>query len=157
MSGKLSKNQAKKTGEFLINCVNFFGEEALFVRSVVGEWREAHKEVFLEVPETLKDISYSIDSRAVVVVGLKRMDTIVGKLRRLGLNIKFNEMCDIVGRRVVASDIEAVRQISAAIEKLRACSGSVLSLREGETFRVMFFVLWLLIMRSVDEFLYEGR
>ena len=116
MSGKLSKNQAKKAGEFLAKCVNPFGEEASFARSVVDEWREAHKEVFLEAPETLKDISYSIDSRAVVVGRLKRMDTIVGKLRRPGLNMKLNEMCDIVGCRVIASDIEAVRQISAAIE-----------------------------------------
>lgn len=44
------------------------------------------------------------------------MDTIVGKLRLPGLNMKLNEMCDIVGCRVIASDIEAVRQISAAIE-----------------------------------------
>ena len=116
MSGKLSKNQAKKAGEFLAKCVDPFGEEASFARSVVDEWREAHKEVFLEAPETLKDISYSIDSQAVVVGRLKRMDTIVGKLRRPGLNMKLNEMCDIVGCRVIASDIEAVRQISAAIE-----------------------------------------
>ena len=40
----------------------------------------SHKEVFLEAPEPLKDISYSIDSRAVVVGRLKRTDTIVGKL-----------------------------------------------------------------------------
>lgn len=55
MSGKLSKNQAKKAGEFLAKCVNPFGEEASFARSVVDEWREAHKEVFLEAPETLKE------------------------------------------------------------------------------------------------------
>lgn len=60
--------------------MNPFGEETSFARSVVDEWREAHKEVFLEAPETLKDISYSIDSRAVVVGRLKRTDTIVGKL-----------------------------------------------------------------------------
>ena len=43
------------------------------------------------------------------------MDTIVGKLRRPGLNMKLNEMCDIAGCRVIASDIEAVKQISTAI------------------------------------------
>lgn len=60
--------------------MNPFAEKASFARSVVDEWREAHKEAFLEAPESLKDISYSIDSRAVVVGRLKRTDTIVGKL-----------------------------------------------------------------------------
>lgn len=66
-------------------------------RMVVDEWREAHREIFLEVPEILKEISCSVDSEAVVVGRLKRMDTIIGKLRCPGLNMKLNEMCDIVG------------------------------------------------------------
>lgn len=80
MSGKLSKNQAKKAGEFLAKCVNPFGEEASFARLVVDEWREAHKEVFLEAPEPLKDISYSIDSRAVVVGSLKERTPLLESL-----------------------------------------------------------------------------
>lgn len=115
MSGRLSKNQARRAGELLSRCADPFGEDALPARQVVDEWREAHKEIFLAVPEVLKDISYAIDSKAVVVSRLKRMDTIVGKLRRPGLNMKLNEMCDIVGCRVIASDIEAVKQISAEV------------------------------------------
>lgn len=38
------------------------------------------------------------------------------KVRKEFYVTKLNEMCDIVGCRVIASDIEAVRQISAAIE-----------------------------------------
>ena len=116
MSGRLSKNQAKKAGEFLAGCADPFGNDASPARLVVDEWREAHKEVFLKVPEILKNISYAIDPGAVVVGRLKRMDTIVGKLRRPGLNMKLNEMCDIVGCRVIANDVEAVRKISSAIE-----------------------------------------
>lgn len=74
------KEPSKKPGGFFAKYVNSFGEEASFARLVVDEWREAHKEVFLEAPEPLKDISYSIDSWAVVVGRLKRTDTIVGKL-----------------------------------------------------------------------------
>lgn len=76
---KAVKEPSKKADGFLTKCVNPFAEKASFARSVVDEWREAHKEAFLEAPESLKDISYSIDSRA-VVGRLKRTDTIVGKL-----------------------------------------------------------------------------
>ena len=116
MSGKLSKNQAKKAGAFLAECVDPFGDDALPARLVVDEWREAHKEIFLEVPETLKGIAYAIDSEAVVVSRLKRMDTIIGKLRRSGLNMKLNEMCDIVGCRIIANDVEVVSRIALAVE-----------------------------------------
>lgn len=77
---KAVKEPSKKAGAFLTKCANLFAEKASFVGSIVDEWSESHKEVFLEAPEPLKDISYSIDSRAVVVGRLKRTDTIVGKL-----------------------------------------------------------------------------
>ena len=71
MSGRLSKNQAKKAGEFLAGCADPFGNDASPARLVVDEWREAHKEVFLKVPEILNNISYAIDPGAVVVGRLK--------------------------------------------------------------------------------------
>lgn len=63
MSGRLSKNQAKKAGEFLAGCADPFGNDASPARLVVDEWREAHKEVFLKVPEILK-ISRMLSTRA---------------------------------------------------------------------------------------------
>lgn len=116
MSGRLSKNQAKKAGEYLAGCVDPFGDDASAARLVVDEWREAHKEIFLEVPAILKGISYAVDPESFVVGRLKRIDTIIGKLRRPGLNMKLNEMCDIVGCRVIADDVEAVRRIALSIE-----------------------------------------
>lgn len=50
----LSKNQVKKAGGFLAKCVNSFGEEASFARSVVDEWREPIKKHFSKPPSPLK-------------------------------------------------------------------------------------------------------
>ena len=116
MSCKLSKNKARKAGEVLA-CEDASEEEKREAIAVVNQWREAHRELFCTIPTELKAIAYAVDPDAIVVARIKRIDTIVGKLRRPGLNMKLNEMFDIVGCRIITKDIHSARQISNQVEK----------------------------------------
>lgn len=71
---------------------------------------------FSKSPQFLKTFHMLLIQSLLLLAGLKRIDTIIGKLRRPGLNMKLNEMCDIVGCRVIANDVEAVRRIALSIE-----------------------------------------
>ena len=116
MSCGLSKNKARKAGEVLA-CEDASEEEKREAISVVNQWREAHRELFCTIPAELKEIAHTVDPNAVVVARIKRIDTIIGKLRCPGLNMKLNEMFDIVGCRIITEDIRSAQQISDEIER----------------------------------------
>lgn len=115
MAGSLSKNKVKKAGEVLANSKTISEPGCSEALLVVNQWREAHQELIAAVPAELKEIAFKVDPEAVVVGRIKRIDTIVGKLRRPGLNMKLNEMCDIAGCRVIVDDIRSARRISDEI------------------------------------------
>ncbi len=117
MTGSLSKNKVKKAGEALANSETLSEREYAEALRVVDQWREAHRELIASVPDALKEIAFKVDQEAVVVGRIKRIDTIIGKLRRPGLNMKLNEMCDIVGCRVIVDDIGPARKVSEEIRR----------------------------------------
>ena len=118
MSCKLSKNKARKAGEVLA-CEDASEEEKREAIAVVNQWREAHRELFCTIPTELKAIAYAVDPDAIVVARIKRIDTIVGKLRRPGLNMKLNEMFDIVGCRIITKDIHPVTRYAFLLSTMR--------------------------------------
>lgn len=80
-------------------------EEYSWALDVADLWRAAHKEVIEEMETLLRSVAdgcgESLSGEVLIVSRLKRMDTIVGKLRRPGLSLKLNEMNDIAGCRVI--------------------------------------------------------
>lgn len=102
----LTKNQVRKAGEVLAKSFNVSDdtEELRQALQVVSAWREIHQEPLNRVFEELRGIVSAIP-QALVTSRLKRTDTIVGKLRRPYANFKLNQMCDIIGCRIIVQDM----------------------------------------------------
>ena len=104
MTTGITKGQVKKAGRILATRKKSDGEYS-WALDVADSWRAAHKEVIEEMEALLRSVAdgcvESLSGEILIVSRLKRMDTIVGKLRRPGLNLKLNEMNDIAGCRVV--------------------------------------------------------
>lgn len=104
MTTGITKGQVKKAGRILATS-KMPDEEYSWALDVADLWRAAHKEVIEEMGTLLRSVAdgcgESLSGEILIVSRLKRMDTIVGKLRRPGLSLKLNEMNDIAGCRVV--------------------------------------------------------
>ena len=107
----LTKNQVKKVSAILSEEA-VSSEDTEWALGIADAWRESHREVLSFVQDELKNFAQAVDPTSVVVGRVKRMDTILGKLRRPGMRMKLNEMYDIVGCRVITKDISSVRQIA---------------------------------------------
>ena len=104
MTTRITKGQVKKAGRILATRKKP-DEEYSWALDVADLWRAGHKEVIEEMETLLRSVAdgcgESLSGEILIVSRLKRMDTIVGKLRRPGLSLKLNEMNDIAGCRVV--------------------------------------------------------
>ena len=118
MSRHLSKNQVKRAGRILAQGDAPRSEDQ-WARSVTEQWRAAHKEVLEEMEGMLWDmVPQVIDPThdAIIVSRLKRLDTIIGKLRRPGLAMKLNEMNDIAGCRVIVPSLDTAYAVFDALK-----------------------------------------
>ena len=114
----LSKSQIKRAGRILAQ-EDAPSSDDRWARSVTEQWRSAHKEVLEEMEGMLWDVVPQVidpTHDAIIVSRLKRLDTIIGKLRRPTLAMKLNEMNDIAGCRVIVPSLDTAYAVFDALK-----------------------------------------
>ncbi len=111
---KFSKSKTDWAGKVL--CDSSRSEEDKNVAlEILSNWRAAHSYPMHIFTNRLRRISGSLDSGALVAQRLKRVPSIIKKLKRSyggkKASMKLSQMQDIAGCRVVMSDIDLVRKI----------------------------------------------
>ena len=114
---KYSKSKVNKVGEILIKDDPPLSE-LLFAYDVVDNWRSSHGYPINTFQATLRNKLKTIDKEAFVAQRLKRMPSIVSKLRRFK-SMKLARMQDIGGLRAVVSDLKKVRELEKSYRKSR--------------------------------------
>jgi hypothetical protein len=104
---KFTKTQVNKAGKILAGN-KVFDDDLLWAIDVVDNWRSCHGYPINTFQATLRHKLKNVDSNAIVAQRLKRMFSIVGKLRRFD-NMRLARMQDIGGLRAVVSSITKVR------------------------------------------------
>jgi len=107
-----SQNQIKKAGKTIVrdNLTSVEEEAAL---EIINNWRASHAFPLNTITMHLKRIA---DADMVVVQRLKRLDSIVGKLKRFP-NMSLCAMQDLGGCRVIVNSVEDVYKVA---ERLKA-------------------------------------
>lgn len=113
-----SRNQINKAGKTLLNLNkfdlnNYNSEDFDAVRhayKIFSNWRSSHSYPINTFQSTLRNKLNRIDSNAIVAQRLKRMSSIIKKLRRFK-NMKLAQMQDIGGLRTVVSSMNKVRML----------------------------------------------
>ncbi len=106
-----SKKQVSKAGKILSGD-QIYNDDLLWAVEVVDNWRTCHGYPINTFQATLRDKLKKIDKNAIVAQRLKRMFSIVGKLRRFE-SMKLARMQDIGGLRAVVSTLNKVRQLES--------------------------------------------
>lgn len=104
---KFSKSQVNKAGKILAGN-KIFDTDLMWAIDVVDNWRSCHGYPINTFQATLRHKLKGIDNNAIVAQRLKRMFSIVGKLRRIE-NMQLSRMQDIGGLRAVVSSLSKVR------------------------------------------------
>lgn len=86
--------------------------------SVVNNWRSAHGYPLQVIKMTLKQRAIEIDRSAIIAQRLKRLPSILSKLRR-EKSMKLTQMQDIGGCRAVLSSIAYVDRLVASYQKAK--------------------------------------
>lgn len=112
----VSKRAVRRAGDVMASGIGSpgYGDAV----SVAELWRSCHSEPLEEMSELLKSVlaeSGDAGRGASIVSRLKRMDTIVGKLCRPGLDMRLNTMNDIAGCRVILPSVDGLDEVSARI------------------------------------------
>ncbi len=110
---KYSRNQVKRAGETLVRADDPHGDEVSMdewfeAYLVLTNWRACHGYPINTFQATLRQKLSKIDSEALVAQRLKRMPSIINKLKRFhGMNLA--RMQDIGGLRAVVSDLPRLK------------------------------------------------
>jgi len=108
-----SRKHVDRAGNVLINeqSSNKEKEQAL---EVMDNWREIHKYPLHIFKKRLKKVSEEIDKNALIVQRLKRLYSIVRKLKRYDKHesaMRLSRMQDIAGCRAVLSNVKLARKL----------------------------------------------
>ncbi|SLM32666.1 RelA/SpoT domain protein [Desulfamplus magnetovallimortis] len=114
---KYSKSQVNKAGEILIKD-NPSMNEWMWAYDVLDNWRSCHGYPINTFQATLRNKLKAVDKDALVAQRLKRMPSIISKLKRFR-SMKLARMQDIGGLRSVVSDMEKVRELEKNYRKSR--------------------------------------
>ena len=91
-------------------------DELLSAYDVVDNWRSSHGYPINTFQATLRKKLKTMDSDALVAQRLKRMPSIIGKLKRFK-SMKLARMQDLGGIRAVMSDMDKVRELEENYKK----------------------------------------
>lgn len=112
-----SKNQINKAGKNIIKS-DLPKEEYIKAMEIIGQYRAAHAYPLYVITNGLRRITKNKYKNSFVVSRLKRLDSIIPKLERMG-NMSLFGMQDIGGCRVVVDSIEQVYQVANEYEHSR--------------------------------------
>jgi len=121
---QFSKTQVNKAGQILVDLRKYDLSDRGDLRTVasafevVSNWRSCHGYPINTFQATLRNKLRPIAPKAIVAQRLKRITSIIGKLRRFP-NMKLSTMQDIGGLRAVVSPVVKVRSIEKAYRQSR--------------------------------------
>jgi putative GTP pyrophosphokinase len=104
-----SKSQVNRAGKILVND-NSMLEDIIWATAVLSNWRAAHLYPINTFQSTLRKRLKSIDRSALVAQRLKRMPSVVKKLKRYE-SMNLSRMQDIGGLRAVVGSISKVNKL----------------------------------------------
>ena len=119
MSGKYSKKQIRRAGDALA-AGSLSGEEKLEALNIVGYWRAAHMEPLHKTLAMLEEVCGQ-DESTILVSRLKRIDTIINKLKRPNHNFILTTLRDIAGCRLIVQTDDDVKRIAQIIQATGQC------------------------------------
>ncbi len=112
-----SKKQVSKAGKILAHD-QIYDDNLIWAIDVVDNWRACHGYPINTFQATLRTKLKLIDKNAIVAQRLKRIFSIVTKLRRFD-RMKLARMQDIGGLRAVVANMHKVRQLEDSYKKSR--------------------------------------
>lgn len=116
---KYSKTQVNKAGEILISSSSSPNEVNKAMVTLTN-WRSAHSFPLHTFAIRLKRVSKQVDSSALVTRRLKRVSSILNKLKRTQTNkMKMARMQDVGGCRSILTSINKVNELVEIYEKSR--------------------------------------
>lgn len=116
---KYKKSQVDKSGEILKK-ENPSSEEKENALTILNNWRSAHSFPMNTFQTRLRRLSKKIDSDALVVQRLKRVPSIIRKLRRRQTEtMNLSQMQDIGGCRTVLKNVQMVKELTEIYKKSR--------------------------------------
>ncbi|MBI3627821.1 MAG: RelA/SpoT domain-containing protein [Candidatus Sungbacteria bacterium] len=114
-----SKNQVNKAGDVLISSSSS-SEEISNALDILTNWRSSHSFPLHTFAVRLKRISKRVDSSAIVTRRLKRVSSIIKKLKRDQTSkMKMSRMQDVGGCRSVLPNLQKVNELVGLYEKSR--------------------------------------
>lgn len=114
-----SKNQINKAGDVLISSSSS-SDEISNALDVLTNWRSSHSFPLHTFAVRLKRISKQVDSSAIVTRRLKRVSSIIRKLKRDQTSkMKMSRMQDVGGCRSVLPNLQKVNELIKLYEKSR--------------------------------------
>jgi hypothetical protein len=111
---KYSRGDVNRAGDIFRNAASS-GEERLWAAKVLGDWRAGHNYPINTFQATLRQKLKAIDEKALVAQRLKRIPSIISKLRRFP-DMQLARMQDIGGLRAVVGNL---RRVEALYENYR--------------------------------------
>jgi len=116
---KYSKNQINKAGDILISSTST-QDEINNALDILTNWRSSHSFPLHTFAVRLKRISKQVDTSAIVTRRLKRVSSILNKLKRNQTSkMNMSRMQDIGGCRSVLPNIHHVNKLVELYEKSR--------------------------------------
>ena len=112
---KYSRNEINKAGDILRNPDSLILDH-LWAADVLNNWRAIHNYPINTFQATLRHKLKSVDNQALVAQRLKRIPSIIDKLRRFP-SMKLSRMQDIGGLRAVVKDLPKVQLLYENYEK----------------------------------------
>jgi putative GTP pyrophosphokinase len=115
LNNKFTKSEVNKAASILCNEKKFSSEEINHALEVVSYWKAIHNYPLNIFKNRLSRISKKIDKNALSAQRLKRVSSIISKLKRKYNNnaptMKLTQMQDIAGCRVVLSNLSQVKDL----------------------------------------------
>lgn len=113
-----SKNKVRKAGHILTIDGHLNDEETDSALKILLNWRAAHAYPMQSMLNLFRKKAFEISSEAVVVQRLKRLPSILSKLKREKMELE--RMDDIAGCRVIFDSIDQVKRFEANLKSSRS-------------------------------------
>lgn len=106
---RYSKGVVSKAGAAMVSPASSLGEQEQ-AKEVVNYWREIHGEVLQRALEDIEGLD-SVNETVRVAGRIKKLETIIDKLRRPRTPSELHTMYDIAGCRLIVEDFSQLEEI----------------------------------------------
>lgn len=111
-----SRSKVDAAADYTIAGGPFEGKRLVDALDILSNWRSSHSWPLLSIRLSLTDRAQKVHAKALIAQRLKRLPTIIGKLRRFG-HMKLTQMQDIGGCRAILPHVGQVERLDRAFAK----------------------------------------